>query len=121
MNLHEVPEPIFCSPYKEPAEHWEIREGEPAVRQPGRRPAVYYYRPPAKGGEAEAREGAGTAIELRLVNRIRERVRAWREEGYPGVTRTTADLLAWWRRPERPVWTRPRTRARCRTLLGRRR
>ena len=34
MNLHEVPEPILCSPYEEPAEHWEIREGEPAIRQP---------------------------------------------------------------------------------------
>ncbi|HEV2856596.1 MAG TPA: DEAD/DEAH box helicase family protein [Thermoanaerobaculia bacterium] len=100
MNLHEVSEPILCSPYEEPKEHWEIREGEPAIRQLGRRPAVYYYRPPSRGGEAETREGAGTAIELRLVNRIRERVKAWREEGYPGVTRTTADLLAWWRRPE---------------------
>ncbi len=101
MNLHEVPEPILCSPYAEPAEHWEIHEGEPALRKPGRRPAVYYYRPPARGGEAETREGAGTAIELRLVNRMRERVRAWREDDYPGVTRTSADLLAWWQRPER--------------------
>ncbi len=100
MNLHEVPEPILCSPYQEPSEHWEIREGEPAVRQPGGRPAVYFYRPPARG-EAETREGVGTAIELRLVNRIRERVKSWREASYPGVTRTTADLLAWWQRPER--------------------
>jgi type III restriction enzyme len=101
MNLHEVSEPILCSPYEEPAEHWDIREGQPAIRQPGRRPAVYYYRPPSRGGEAETREGAGTVIELRLVNRIRERVKAWSAESYPGVTRTTADLLAWWRRAER--------------------
>ncbi len=33
-------------------------------------------------------------LELALVNLIRERVKAWREQGYPGVTRTTLELLA---------------------------
>jgi type III restriction enzyme len=39
--------------------------------------------------------------ELALVNLIRERVNAWRDQGYPGVTRTTLDLLHWWRREGR--------------------
>ena len=37
---------------------------------------------------------------LPLVNRIRPRVKAWREAGYPGVTGTTLRLLQHWRDPE---------------------
>lgn len=38
---------------------------------------------------------------LGLVNTIRERVGQWRAQGYPGVTRTTLDLLNYWRRDGR--------------------
>ncbi|HUF07977.1 MAG TPA: hypothetical protein VMO47_01570, partial [Rhodothermales bacterium] len=38
---------------------------------------------------------------MALVNRLRERVNNWRREGYPGVTRTTLELLQWWRREGR--------------------
>ena len=38
--------------------------------------------------------------ELALVNLIRERLEAWRQ-GYAGVTRTTLELLQWWRREGR--------------------
>jgi type III restriction enzyme len=40
-------------------------------------------------------------FELTLVNLVRERVDAWREQGYPGVTRTTLELLQWWQRDGR--------------------
>lgn len=101
-NEYEVPEPILNSPYEEPAEHWHLRGGELPERRPGRRPAMYFYRPPERGGEAGVSEGAGTAIELKLVNRIRERICAWRAAGYPGVTRTTIELLEYWQREGRP-------------------
>ncbi len=101
MNSYEVPEPILNSPYDEPKEHWLIIEGEEPRRVPGRRPAMYYYRDPKAAPEKYDGDLAGTAIELRLVNRIRERVKAWREAGYPGVTRTTFELLHWWRREGR--------------------
>ena len=39
--------------------------------------------------------------ELAMVALIRERVKKWREEGYNGVSRTTLDLLKWWRRDGR--------------------
>jgi hypothetical protein len=42
-----------------------------------------------------------THIELKLVNLIRAHIKAWRTQGYPGVTRTTFDLLEWWRRKGR--------------------
>ncbi|MBI4577060.1 MAG: DEAD/DEAH box helicase family protein [Planctomycetes bacterium] len=97
----EVPEPIICSPFEEPAEHWHIEEGSPAERRPGRRPSLYYYRAPQEETRGEAGDGAGIAIELKLVNRLRERVKAWREAGWPGSTRTTLDLLRYWRREGR--------------------
>ena len=101
FQAHEVQEPILNSPFEEPGEHWWIEEGRPAVRREGRRPAMYFYRPPTKGLGAEAEEGAGTAIELKLVNLVRERVKAWRNLGWPGVTRTSDELLRYWRRDGR--------------------
>ena len=54
--------------------------------------------------EEGARERPGTLIELKLVNLIRERVKAWRKEalaGGGGVTRTTCELMNYWRRDGR--------------------
>lgn len=101
-DAFEVPAPILNSPFDEPAEHWHIVEGETPEKRPGRRPAVYYYRDPkqAPRDSREANSG-GVAVELPVVNQIRERVKAWRTAGYPGVTRTTLELLQWWQREGR--------------------
>ena len=101
MTGFEVQEPILNSPYEEPQEHWRIVEGESPQRVEGRRSAMYFYRPP---GPVSAGEGAGTAIELKLVNRIRDRLSEWRSlalKGEGGVTRTTMELLNYWRRDGR--------------------
>jgi len=98
MSSYEVPEPIISSPFEEPREHWNIVEGEVPERVAGRRKAVYYYRDPKAAPGKRTGEGVGTIIELKLVNLIRERVAAWRRAGFPGVTRTTLELLSWWRR-----------------------
>jgi type III restriction enzyme len=97
MSNFEVPSPILNSPYEEPKEHWWILEGQPAERRPGRRPALYFYREPKR----ETDERGGLAIEMKLVNLIRQRVKSWRESGYAGVTRTTLELLQHWRREGR--------------------
>jgi type III restriction enzyme len=97
VSNFEVHSPILSSPFAEPKEHWWILEGQPAERRPGRRPALYFYRDPKR----ETDERGGLAIEMRLVNRIRERIKAWRESGYAGVTRTTLELLQHWRREGR--------------------
>ncbi len=41
------------------------------------------------------------AYELPLVNLVRERVKEWREAGYPGASRTMLDLLTCWKRDGR--------------------
>lgn len=101
MSGFEVQEPILCSPFEEPPEHWRIGEGEEPRRVPGRRPAMYFYRPPGRADDVEPGDGAGTAIELKLVNRIRARVKDWRDQQWAGATRTTVELLKYWRRDGR--------------------
>jgi hypothetical protein len=89
----EVPQPIICSPFDEPAAHWHLEEGTPPARRPGRRPSTYYY--PGEKPHAADQSGAptGTAIELPLVNLIPGRLTDWRAQGYPGATATTTELL----------------------------
>ncbi len=100
-QFNEVDQPIICSPFEVPKFHWYIEEGKPCQKIESRRPAIYYYRPPGKGtGSGEAAE-IGEAIELKLVNEIRERVRIWRENGYPGIGRVTFELLQYWKREGR--------------------
>ncbi len=102
MSGFEVPEPIINSAFEEPPFHWLVEEGKAPEKRPGRRPAEYIYRPPTKGDDAGV--GSGTRIQLVQVNRIRERVKAWQTatpERYPGVSRTTRELLQWWRRDGR--------------------
>lgn len=104
MSSYEVAEPILNSPYEEPARHWHIQEGAAPEKRDGRRPAGYFYRDPkapARDGEHGAR---GEWKPLELVNLIRQRVGEWRTQGYPGVTRTTLELLRYWRRDGRRQW-----------------
>lgn len=101
MSQHQVPQPILNSPYEKPREHWELWPGKAPVRAEGRRKALYWYRPPSKGDATPNEGDPGTAIELILVNRIRERVEAWRAANWSGATRTTLELLQHWRREGR--------------------
>ena len=103
MNAREVPEPILNSPFVEPEAYWRISEHDPPEQRQGRRPAMYFYRPPGRDA-SEDREGVGIAIELKLVNRIRTKRAEWRPlalKGEGGVTRTTMELLRHWHRDGR--------------------
>ena len=97
MSSFEVPQPILNSPFEEPREHWWIVAGQPLERRSGRRPAMYYYHEPTR----DSAERGGHHVELKRVNLIRERLAAWRDQGWPGVSRMTLDLLRWWRSDER--------------------
>lgn len=56
-----------------------------------------YFRP------AQGDDGAvtGAAVPLRLVELTRARLKQWRDDGYPGASRTTLELLKYWRRDGR--------------------
>ena len=101
MSDFEVPEAIICSPFDEPTHHWHLEAGAEPDKRPGRRPAIYFYPDPPSPDGGSTGAPAGTAIELKLVNRVRSRVKEWRAAGYPGVTGTTLELLSYWRRDGR--------------------
>ncbi len=88
---------IINSPYEEPARYWKYeRETRLFDLTEGRRPAGYVV----ASGNSKAFDDPGIFVEIPLVNRIRPRVKAWREAGYPGVTGITKRLLAHWTDPE---------------------
>lgn len=110
MSSFEVPSPILNSPFEEPKEHWLIREGEAPQQLPGRRPSLVFVPRDERGptipwdlsdGTLKASTTYSPQLEMVLVNRVRERVKAWREQGYPGCTRVTLELLKYWTREER--------------------
>lgn len=104
---YEVDRPILNSPFAEPKEHWFIREGDAAQLRQGRRPALVY--PPREenvawdmsDGTLKGSSAYKPAFEMALVNAIRARVTDWRKQNYPGVSRTTMELLQYWRREGR--------------------
>lgn len=107
MPEYEVPNPILNSPFESPAHHWFLQEGKSPELRDGRRPPTVF--PPedqrypwdiSDGTLAQSKEYAG-GFELVLVSRIRAQLKAWREAGYPGATRTTLQLLEWWQRDGR--------------------
>jgi type III restriction enzyme len=100
-QFNEVPQPIICDAYSEPAHHWVIEKGRPPEKAPERREACYYYRPPGRSTGATEADEIGTRISLDLVNEIRKRMKTWRQASFPGVTAMTAELLAYWGREER--------------------
>jgi type III restriction enzyme len=101
VSNYEVSEPILNSPFEEPAEHWYLSEGSQPERRRGRRPAGYFYRDPRAPTGRDEHEARGVWQELTQVNLIRERLGEWRRHGWPGVTRTTLELLEYWRRDGR--------------------
>ena len=102
----EVAKPIQNPPYDEPSKYWFIQEGASPELKDGRRPAmVFQPRDQRTDWESDGiirkLSEYERGYQLVLVNIIRESVRRWRAEDYPGVTRTTHDLLRHWRSAER--------------------
>jgi len=93
-----VDNPIVNSPFEEPTHWWAYEEGQPVLKE-GRRPAGYYLKARTRGPQLSMFEEE--FVPLELVNTIRERVKAWREKGYPGVTPITRQLLNHWNDPDR--------------------
>jgi type III restriction enzyme len=88
---------IINSPYEEPSRHWRYdRETRLFSLDEGRRPAGYVV----ASETSKAFDDPGVFVPIELPNRIRPRVKAWREAGYQGVTSITKRLLEHWQDPE---------------------
>lgn len=98
--------PILNSPFSEPARHFKTDErGLTEEIIEGRRPSSFYIPVPrakTKQGKMELNtsEGAFSAElqqENNFINKIRAKIKSWRESGYTGITKTSRDLLSYWR------------------------
>ncbi|MCX5657896.1 MAG: DEAD/DEAH box helicase family protein, partial [Candidatus Omnitrophica bacterium] len=94
MSQPIIDQLVINSPFQEPKEYWlYIREQQAFERRLGRRKAGYWK---ATGVGKQGIDDPGEFIELELVNKIRPRVKAWRENNYPNITGVTRKLLDYW-------------------------
>ena len=103
-----IENPILNSPFEEPRRHFRFTEdGITDEIVEARRVSSYFVpipRPKKKNARQIAFETEWTADRVKentFINQVREKVALWRKGGYTGITRTTAQLLEYWRRPER--------------------
>jgi len=98
--------PIINSPYNEPICHFKADErGISDEILEFRRPSNFYIPVPrARIKErqlemylAEGAYGSELQTENEFINKVRAKVKDWREGGYAGITRTSRDLLYYWR------------------------
>ena len=69
---------IINSPFSEPSQHWAENADRTLRREPVRRPAGYEI--------IDTRENTRRLVTIPLVDDIRDRVRQWRADGWPGTT-----------------------------------
>lgn len=98
--------PILNSPYLEPKSHFKADErGLTEEILNIRRPSSFYIPVPRaktkqKQLDLNIADGAfGTELqkENEFINKIRAKIKQWRESGYAGITKTSRDLLSYWR------------------------
>jgi hypothetical protein len=80
---------IINSAFTEPAQHWAENLDRTLRLEAVRRPAGYEI--------IDTRENTRRMVTIPLVDDIRDRVRQWRGDGWPGTTAITQTLLQhWW-------------------------
>ena len=107
-----IEDPILNSPFEEPTRYFKFNDdGITNEILDGRRPSAHFVpipRAKKKGKQLQFEtEWTNDRIEPNpVVDRIRQRVAAWRKGGYVGVTGVTSRLLAYWTREgrDRPLF-----------------
>lgn len=98
MGTKTIDQLIINSPFEEPTKYWSYDRASQTfdLIEGSRRPAGYIVATPG----SQTFDDPGILVQLPLVNQIRPRVNAWRENGYPGATGITKRLLEHWYEPE---------------------
>lgn len=101
IPIQPVENPILCSPYREPDQHWlyDTQTGVP-TKSPGRRLASYWFKNQRTGSAQQQMSflAEEERDDLPLVNALRDDVRRWRMAGWENASETTKKLLRhWWR------------------------
>ena len=103
---------IISSPYYEPTKHWDYSQiHDRPVLADGRRPSGFFLPATKSRGRPTKLPISNTVPnsvshfsssdhfvfkELKPVNDIRNKIKKWRADNYPGITSTTRDLLRHW-------------------------
>ena len=107
MKQVVIENPVLNSPFIEPARHFKFTDdGITDEINTGRRISSYFVpipRPKKRGKQLvfDTEWTDDRIKENEFINRVRGRVAIWRQGKYPGVTRTTTQLLEYWTNPER--------------------
>ena len=102
-----IENPILNSPFEEPARHFKFTDDGITNEIIEARRLSGYFVPipqPKKKGKQLIFDSEWTQDrfkESEFINRIRDRVNVWRQQGWPGITNTTTRLLQHWSDPER--------------------
>jgi len=89
----QIDQLIINSPYDVPSEYWLYDQlTKKWTRKKGRRPAGYVV----ASKDSKEFDDPGVFKSIPNVDKIRERVKSWRERGYPGSTGITKKLLEYW-------------------------
>jgi type III restriction enzyme len=102
-----IENPILNSPYDEPVRHFRFSDDGITNEIVEERRVSSYFVPIAatkkKGKQLELPgDWTGDRIEEnKFINEIRTKVAQWRSLGYHGITRTSRELLEYWKRPDR--------------------
>ena len=102
-----IDNPILNSPFDEPTRHFKFdEEGITSEILTGRRPSSHFVPIPRVKKKAKQLQFETEWTKDRIqpnpvVDRIRQRVDAWRQGGHVGVTATTSRLLEYWTREGR--------------------
>ncbi|MGH2563617.1 MAG: DEAD/DEAH box helicase family protein, partial [Ginsengibacter sp.] len=106
MEKFIMQSPILNSPYKEPARHFKSdQRGITSEVSESRRPSSFFIPVPraktlkkrAEQNVAEGSYGSELQKENEFINKVRQKVGSWRANDYPGLTKTSRDLLFYWK------------------------
>ncbi len=102
-----IENPILNSPFGEPTRHFKFTDDGITNDIVESRRLSGYFVPipqPKKKGKQLVFDSEWTQDrfkESEFINRIRDRVNVWRQQGWPGITNTSTRLLQHWSDPER--------------------
>lgn len=105
-RIHMKTSPILNSPYEEPLKHFASDEkGITDAVVEARRPSSFYIPVPraktlkkqAEQNTAEGALGVEMQKENEFVNKLRAKLTEWRAQDCPGITKTSRDLLSYWK------------------------
>lgn len=109
MKQVVIENPILNSPFSEPSQHWKFEDyGITNQIIESRRISSYFVpiaQPRKKGKDNQLlldTEWTHDRIQENIfINKVRQRVKLWREGGYSSISRTTRRLLEYWTNPDR--------------------